>query len=110
MHPECTPEVIALADEVLSTSGMCNYARETSAKEMIIGTEVGIIYRLKKENPDKKFYPASEHAICKNMKRNSSEKVLWSLENMKYEVKVEEEIRRKAQKAIDKMLQYGRKD
>jgi quinolinate synthase len=107
VHPECTPEVIAMADKVFSTSGMCNYARETRSKEIIIGTEVGIIYRLQKENPDKKFYPASEGAICENMKKNSLEKVLWSLEEMKYEVKVEEKIRQKAKKAIDKMLQYS---
>ncbi len=110
VHPECTPDVIALADKVLSTSGMCNYAQKTKSKEMIIGTEIGIIYRLQKENKDKKFYPVSKHAVCENMKKNSLEKVLWSLEEMKYEVKVEEKTRRKAKRAIDKMLQYSRVD
>lgn len=110
VHPECTPDVIALADKVLSTSGMCNYARKTKSKEMIVGTEIGIIYRLHKENPGKKFYPASERAMCENMKKNSLEKVLWSLEEMEYEVKVEEKIRQKAKKAIDKMLEYNRTD
>ncbi|MCK5534241.1 quinolinate synthase NadA [bacterium] len=108
VHPECIPEVIALADKTLSTSGMCKYAKDSKVKEMIIGTEVGIIYRLQKENPDKKFYPASEIAICPNMKLNNLEKVLWALEDMKFEVKVEKETRIKAKKAIDKMLQFSR--
>lgn len=107
VHPECTPAVIALADKVLSTSGMCNYARKTKSKEIIIGTEVGIIYKLQKDHPGKKFYPASKQAICEDMKKNSLEKVLWSLEEMKYEIKVAEKIRQKAKKAIDKMLEYS---
>jgi len=110
VHPECTPDVIALADKVFSTSGMCNYGRKTKSKEIIVGTEVGIIYRLQKENPDKKFYPASKRAVCENMKKNSLEKVLWSLEEMKHEVKVEEKIRQKAKKAIDRMLECSRTD
>ncbi|MFH1547957.1 MAG: quinolinate synthase NadA [Candidatus Omnitrophota bacterium] len=110
VHPECTPDVIALADKVFSTTGMLNYAKETKSKEIIIGTEEGIIYRLDKENPDKKFFPASGRAICENMKKNSLEKVLWSLEEMKYEIKVEEMIRQKARKTIDRMLEYSRVD
>ncbi|MDD5454717.1 MAG: quinolinate synthase NadA [Candidatus Ratteibacteria bacterium] len=110
VHPECTPDVIALADKVFSTTGMCNYAKKTKSKEIIVGTETGIIYRLQKENPDKKFYPASKRAICEDMKKNNLEKVLWSLENLKHEVKVEEKIRRKAKKAIDKMLEFSRVD
>jgi quinolinate synthase len=104
VHPECIPEVIALADEALSTSKMCKYAKESSAKEFIIGTEVGIIHRLQKDNPGKKFFPASELAVCPNMKRTNLEKILWSLEEMKYEVRVPESIRVKARKAIDRML------
>ena len=104
VHPECRPEVIALADEVLSTGGMCRFARETEAKEIIVGTEIGIIYRLKKENPGKKFIPASEQAICPNMKLITLEKILWSLEDMAFEVKVPEAIRLKAKGAVDKML------
>jgi quinolinate synthase len=110
VHPECTPDVISMANKVLSTSGMCNYAQKTKSKELIIGTEVGIIYRLQKENPGKRFYPVSKRAVCENMKKNSLEKVLWSLEEMKYEIKVEEKIRQKAKKAIDKMLEYSRVD
>ena len=108
VHPECRPEVIALADEVLSTGGMCRYARRSEVKEMIVGTEIGIIHRLKKENPDKKFIPVSEQAICPNMKLITLEKVLWSLEEMTPEVKVPEDIRLKAKSVVDKMLEIGR--
>ena len=104
-HPECRPEVIALADEVLSTSGMCRYARRDEVKEMVVGTEVGIIHRLRKENPGKRFIPISEQAICPNMKLITLEKVLWSLEEMSPKVKVPEEIRLRAKAAVDKMLE-----
>lgn len=108
IHPECRPEVIALADEVLSTGGMCRYARRNDVREMVVGTEIGIIHRLRKENPGKKFIPASEQAICPRMKLITLEKVLWSLEEMAPEVKVPEEIRLKAKAAVDKMLEIGR--
>ena len=107
VHPECRPEVIALADEVLSTSGMCRYARQDDVTQMIVGTEVGIIHRLRKENPDKKFIPASEQAICPRMKLITLESILWSLQEMAPEVKVPEDIRRKAQTAVDRMLAIG---
>ncbi len=110
VHPECTPDVIAMADKVFSTTGMLNYVKKTKSEEIIIGTEVGIVYRLQKENPDKSFYPAFKHAICEDMKKNNLEKVLWSLEEMKYEIKVDEQIRWKAKKAIEKMLEYSRTD
>jgi quinolinate synthase len=108
VHPECTPQVIALADEVLSTSGMCRYAQRAEVREMVVGTEMGIIHRLKKESPGKKFIPISEQAICPNMKLITLEKVLWSLEEMSPEVKVSEEIRLRAKAAVDKMLEIGR--
>ncbi len=108
VHPECRPEVIALADEVLSTGGMCRFARQTEAKEIAIGTEIGIIHRLRKENPGKKFIPVSEQAVCPNMKLITLEKMLWALEEMAPEVKVPEEIRLKAKAAVDKMLEIGR--
>lgn len=103
-HPECMPSVLALADAVLSTSQMGKFAKESSAKEIIVATEVGIIYRLKKDHPDKEFYPASERAVCPNMKRNTLEKVLFSLENMQFEVRVSDDIRSRARKAIDAMV------
>jgi quinolinate synthase len=105
VHPECLSSVVALADAVLSTSQMAKFVKETNTKEMIIGTEVGIIYRLKKDNPDKEFYPASERAVCPNMKRTTQEKILWALEELKDEVRVSEEIRSRAKKAIDRMLE-----
>ena len=108
VHPECRPEVIALADEVLSTGGIIRFARETEAKETIVGTEIGILHRLRKENPGKKFIPASEQAICPRMKLTTLESVLWSLQEMTTQVKVPEEIRLKAKVAVDKMMEIGR--
>ncbi len=108
VHPECRPEVIALADEVLSTGGMIKYARREDVKEMIVGTEMGIIHRLRKENPVKRFIPVSEQAVCPNMKFITLEKVLWSLEEMQPEVKVLEGIRVLAKRAVDRMLEAGR--
>jgi quinolinate synthase len=107
VHPECLPSVLDLADEVLSTSKMCQYAKETNALEIIVGTEVGLIYRLKQDNPGKEFYPASERAVCPNMKRTTEEKVLWSLEELKEEVRVPDDIRRRAINAINKMLEIA---
>lgn len=104
VHPECTPEVIALADEALSTGKTCEYVKKSEAREFVIGTEVGLVYRLQQDNPGKKFYPASELAVCPNMKRTNLEKVLWSLEEMKDEVMVADGIRKAAKKAIDAML------
>jgi len=105
VHPECRPEVIDLADVVLSTGGMCRHVKSTAAREIVVGTEVGIIYRLRKENPEKVYIPVSEQAICPNMKLITLEKVLWSLEDMAPKVKVVEEIRIRAKAAVDKMLQ-----
>jgi len=107
VHPECRPEVIALADEVLSTGGMCRFAQNTEAKEIIVGTEIGIIHRLKKENPEKKFVPLSEQAICPTMKLINLEKMLRSLEEMAPEVKVPEETRLRAKVAVDRMLKVA---
>ncbi|HBQ29104.1 MAG TPA: quinolinate synthase, partial [Desulfotomaculum sp.] len=91
VHPECRPEVIVLADEVLSTGGLCRYAQTSQAKEIIVGTEIGIIHRLRKENPDKRFIPVSEQAVCPNMKLITLEKIIYSLEEMVFEVKVSPE-------------------
>ena len=104
VHPECRPEVIELADEVQSTGGICRSVKESKIQDFIIGTEIGIIYRLRRENPEKRFLPASKQAICPNMKLITLEKVLWSLEGMQYPVKVPEEIARKVRGALDRML------
>ena len=105
VHPECMSEVIDLADFALSTGKMCKHAKESDASEFIVGTEIGIIHRLSVDNPSKKFYPATELAICPNMKRITLEKVLWSLEELREEVNVPDDIRKKAKKAIDRMLE-----
>ncbi len=107
VHPECRQEVIGLADEVLSTGGMCRYARRDDVADMIVGTEIGIIHRLRKENPGKRFIPVSEQAICPNMKSITLEKIVWTLEEMEPEVRVPEEIRVPARAAVDKMLRAG---
>ncbi|HLB28026.1 MAG TPA: quinolinate synthase NadA [Dehalococcoidales bacterium] len=106
-HPECRPEVHALADAVLSTGGIIRFARESEAKELIIGTEIGILHRLKKENPDKKFIPVTEQAVCPRMKLTTLESISWSLENMTHQVKVPERIREKALAPINRMLEQS---
>ena len=104
VHPECLPEVIDLADRVFSTGGMVKEARKTALGEVIIGTEAGMIYRLAKENPGKRFYPVKDNAICSNMKKITLEKVLISLENMAPKVEVSADISRRAKGAIKKMV------
>jgi quinolinate synthase len=105
VHPECRPDVVALADEALSTSGMIRYAAREDVKELIVGTEVELLHRLHKENPGKKFYAASKKAVCPNMKKITLEKILESLETMAPVVKVPEDIRVKAKLAVDRMLE-----
>lgn len=106
-HPECTPEVRKLADRVTSTEGMCRYVKETKVQEIIVGTEVGIIHRLQKENPEKKFYPVSENAVCPNMKLITLEKVLWALQDMQPAIDVPADIAAKARRSIERMLEYN---
>ena len=110
VHPECRPEVIALADEVLSTGGLCRYASRDDVKEIIVGTESGIIHRLKKENPGKIFIPVSEQAICPRMKLTTLDSVLLSLQEMSHEIKVADEIRIRAKTSVDRMMMIGRTD
>ena len=107
-HPECTLEVLKYADHVCSTSGMYKFAKESSAKEFIIGTEEGILYRLRKENPDKKFYLPAEHVLCPNMKLTRLEDILVSLETLKPVVKVSENIRVRAYEALKRMIEIPR--
>lgn len=106
VHPECREEVVSLADQALSTEGMCRYVKVSPGREFIIGTETGILHRLKRENPEKKFYPASDRAICPNMKKITLEKVLQSLEEGKCEIDVPTEVRKKAKVCLDKMIEY----
>lgn len=106
IHPECgcTSTSLNFADKVLSTEGMVRYAKETPDKEMIVATETGILARMKKDSPDKKFYPANARAVCEFMKMITLEKVLWSLEDLKYEVKVPRVIADRARLAIERMI------
>jgi quinolinate synthase len=104
VHPECQPETTAVADHVLSTGGMLRFAGQTDAKILIIATEVGILHRLRKENPGKEFIPANAGALCPNMKKITLEKVLWALEDMQPEIRVPEETRIRAKTAVDRML------
>jgi len=107
-HPECRPEVIDLADEVKSTSGMLDYARKAESEEFIIGTETGIIHTLKTQNPDKLFVPADEEMICIDMKKINLTDIVNALSNISPIIKVEEEIRTRAKRAVDRMLKVPR--
>lgn len=107
-HPECRPGVVDMADHVCSTSGMYKYAREVDAETVIVGTEMGILWRLKKENPEKKFILPSKSLICPNMKLITLEDVVVSLREMKNVVTVAEDIRVRAKAALDKMLAVPR--
>jgi quinolinate synthase len=106
-HPECRPEVLHLAERILSTTGIVKQVEKSDSKEFIIGTEKELIEKLKRKYPDKKFYPPSEKARCYNMKKITLESILNSLENMEYEVDVPEHVRGKAKKALDRMIQIS---
>jgi quinolinate synthase len=104
VHPECHPEVIDLADAVASTTGMIRFARESSAREFIIGTETGILHQFRKQCPDKEFYLASDKLICPNMKATTLEKVHRALVTLEPRVTVPPEIREKALRSLERML------
>lgn len=103
-HPECRYEVLEMADKVTSTSGMLKFASESDKKEFIVGTEIGLMRRLKKENPDKIFFPLRKDMVCPNMKKTNLENVLSALLEMRNIIKVPEDIRVKAKMALDRML------
>jgi quinolinate synthase len=104
-HPECTESVKRLSDELLSTGQMLEFAKKSTAKRFILATETGMIYPLKKQNPEAEFIAASDRAVCPNMKKITLEKVAWSLEDMQYKITVPEKIRIKAKKALDRMVE-----
>ena len=103
-HPECRPEVVALADIVTSTSGMLRHVAQAAEEEFIIGTELGILHPLQKDNPGKRFYPASSKMICEDMKKISLKDVCHCLDSMTGEVKVPEDIRLPALRTVEKMI------
>lgn len=104
VHPECEPEVVAEADAVLSTGGMLRWAARSPAEQIIVGTEVGMIWRLRQEHPHKLFLPLSEQAICPDMKLITLEKVLESLREMVWPVTVHPEVAAGARRAVERML------
>lgn len=104
VHPECPPETVEAADVALSTGGMLTFVKESSAKEFIIGTEIGILHRLRLENPDKLFYLLEPSPLCTNMKKITPEKVLEALKNLEPRIELDEETIRDARASIDKML------
>lgn len=106
MHPECgcMTSCIHLADRVLSTEGMVRHVAASPKREFIIGTETGILHKMERLRPDATLYPAAEGAVCGHMKRNTLEKVLWSLQDLQYEVRVPGPVASRARLAIDRML------
>jgi len=109
VHPECRLEVIDIANKAFSTNGMVNYVKQSKAKEFIIGTEKDICYRLKKENPEKTFYPVLS-AVCPNMKKITLEKVLNSLETLEPKTILPDDIMKNAKLPLQKMMDVGRGD
>lgn len=108
VHPECTKDLLDQADYIGSTSGIINYVTNSEKEEFIIGTEIGVLYELRKKNPEKKFYTLSEHQICEDMKFVTLEKVLDVLKNGTNEVKVSDEMRQAALKPLERMLELGK--
>jgi len=104
-HPECDEPVKALSDKLLSTGGMLNFIEKSDADTFIIATEPGIIYPMRRKRPDAKFIPASEKAICPDMKKISLEKLLDSLKNMQYRIEIPQEISEKAKVSLDRMVE-----
>ncbi len=115
VHPECSCTSSVMYDvasgdygnrqvQILSTEGMMNHAKSSASKKFVVATETGILYRMRKQNPEKEFIPISENAVCKYMKMITLEKVYASLKEEKYEVKVPKKIAQKAQLAIERML------
>ena len=108
VHPECTMDVIEIADYVGSTSQMCRFVKESQEKKFIVATEIGLIHRLKKENPDKEFIPAYKEAICTAMRANTLKDVYLSLKEERYKVILPEEVIKAAQKSLEKMVEIFR--
>jgi len=104
VHPECTPSVVDVADHALSTGGMLKFVRESDAKQFIIGTECGILHRMRKDNPDKEFISLQPIPLCPNMKKLSLESIVDSLENMQYEIQLDAALMDRARGPIERML------
>ncbi len=108
VHPECTPEVLEYADFVGSTKEIIEYAKKSDNRKFIIGTEMGVLHPLKRDNPDKTFYLMAAGLMCPNMKKTTIESVLRCLQTGEYEISVPEEIASKARSALDRMLELAK--
>jgi quinolinate synthase len=108
VHPECQPDIVEFADFAGSTKQIIDYATESKHDKFIIGTEMGVMYKLKKNNPDKTFYLMSQGLICPNMKKISLQSVYNALNEMKYRIEIDEETRLKAKKSLDRMLDISK--
>ncbi len=104
VHPEATREVLELSDFIGSTSQILEFCKSSDKQEFVIGTEIGILHTLKKENPGKGFHPLSLLGDCPNMKLTTLEKILWCLQDMEFEIKLDEEVRKRAEAAVQKMV------
>jgi quinolinate synthase len=104
-HPECTEPVKELADQILSTGQMLKFVKTSAAKRFIVATETGIIHALKKQNPQAEFFPATDRAVCPNMKKITLDKVIGSLEDMQFKITVPDEIRIRAKRSLDRMVE-----
>ncbi len=107
IHPECTPEVQLLADHICSTEQMVRRVKESNAKEFIIGTEIGLVHRLRREFPDRRFYPLYERAICRTMKMNTWEKFMQQLRERKNVVRIDPGIAERAMLSLQRMLELS---
>lgn len=107
VHPECQQNIVDLADFVGSTKQIIDYASQSDKSKFIIGTEMGVLYKLKRDNPDKKFYMMSQGMVCPNMKKTSLKSVYQSLNEMKYKIELDEDIRTRAKKSLDRMLEIS---
>lgn len=108
VHPECIKALLDEADYIGSTSGIINYAKDCDCEEFIIGTEIGVLYELKKQNPNKKFYTLNNNQICSDMKLITLEKILAVLQNETNQVEIEDTLREAALKPLDKMLELAK--
>lgn len=107
VHPECRPEVCQCAQAVLSTSGMLSYVRESTTREFIIGTEIGLLHQLKRENPGKIFYPLSSRMVCQDMKLTTLDLLAEALESLQYPIDVPEPVLSRAAQSLEAMLRSG---
>jgi quinolinate synthase len=108
-HPECIPEVQEKADAIASTEGMVKYVKNSNKEKFIVATEIGVVYRLKKENPRKTFIPASPYAVCPNMKMHTLEKMIKALREGEPEITLSKEVIEKARIPVEKMLSISAK-